>query len=328
MAMDGLQTGSADTSQASATSATPISSEAAPSSTSDSSLRSTADETAAVFRQMTEAGAPGSSPGASPAPSDPNRPARGADGTAEADAPVHGEAPPARIQAAVKNAREQATREAEQAFHQRYGPASELDSGVKLFRALQQDPRGFLAFLQSQLTAQGVPDAPAAPAPPQEPTPDLEFEDGRKAYSADQLRKWQEWHSAQLQTKLDEKFGPMLQEHALTKLQVSAKHEAQQIITKLRAEWPMFSELEEDIKDRMLKDGQLSHYDAYIAALRDKGLPSLREQATADRTGQLQRKAAASTVQPGAARPATPRTDRQKTTRELTAEAFALAARA
>ncbi len=58
-------------------------------------------------------------------------------------------------------------------------------------------------------------------------------------------------------------------------------------------------------------------YDAYIAADREHGEKLLREKWDAERSGQLTRKASASTVQPGAPRPSTPRPDSELTTRDI-----------
>jgi hypothetical protein len=200
----------------------------------------------------------------------------------------------------------------------------EVKTAVSLFGWLQKDPRGFVRMVQSQLgeDAQAQPAAPAAkPVEDPEPEPDIPLQNGQFVYSAEQLRARDQWRERKLMAQFDEKYGPIRDEHELNKLTATRRAEATGLVTQATEQWPRFAQLKPHIR-KIIADhkGPLTPtalYDAYIAADREHGERLLREKWDAERSGQLTRKASASTVQPGAPRPSTPRPDSELTTREI-----------
>jgi hypothetical protein len=194
--------------------------------------------------------------------------------------------------------------------------------GVNLARMLSENPKLFLQIVQSQLGAEAAPAATAPPKPAEdpEPEPDIPLTDGRATFSADQLRAWHQWHERKLQAQMDAKYGPIRDAHEQQTLTVARQREAQSLVS-AAAKWPMFDKLKPHVKAIIAAQSgpltQTSLHDAYITAYRDHGQKMLREEWEAERSGQLTRKASASTVQPGAPRPSTPRPDSELTTREI-----------
>ena len=199
----------------------------------------------------------------------------------------------------------------------------EVRTGVTMLQSLKRGGVGFLDYLRSQIDPQAAPAAspqkPAAVEDP-EPEPDVPLQDGRFVYSAEQLRKRDEWRERKLMAQFDEKYGPIRDEHELNKLKATHTIEAKGLIAQATKEWPRFTQLKPHIAKIIQAAGRMTPtilYDAYIAADREHGEKLLRAQWDAERSGQLTRKAGASTVQPGAPRPSTPRPDSELTTRDI-----------
>jgi len=308
--------------EAPASSPTPAAS--TPAATPPSAPKSVVDETTAVFRAMRDKAAPAAPSPAEPAGTAPAQAAIAPAAAGEAPPPVRGPIPYDRHQAVITNARREAREEAEKELKAKLGWAErfnpqEAEQGTALVRWLQADPEGAISFLQRQRQGQ----QPAAPAAPQMPEPDVVLGDGSKFYSADGAQKLLEWRDQQLEARINGRYGPMLQEAAMAKLQAQATTEATGLLQHYRANFPKFKELEKDIKTLCLQNPSLSLSDAYVYVFRDKGLPAERASWESERAGQLARKAAASSVQPGAAQPGTPRPNSAKSTLEITREVFA-----
>ncbi len=325
--MDPAELPSADPTTTPTTTSEPASPPADSSSPADSPsprrAPSIAGETAAVFKQLREKTPPAGSPPADPTSASPAQAARAPDAAGEAEPPARGPIPFDRHQAVLTRARREAREEAERELRQKFGWAERLnpqeaEQGTALIRWLQADPEGALSFLQRQRQAS----APAAPAAPTMPEPDVVLGDGSKFYSAQGVAKLMEWRDQQVEERINGRFGPLLQKVALSELKTQAQAEATQAVQYYRTTFPMFKDLEKDIKALCLKNPNLPIEHAYAIALREKGLPSQRAAWDAERTGQLARKAAASSVQPGTPRPATPRSDREKTPKEVAREVF------
>jgi hypothetical protein len=255
------------------------------------------------------------------------------DGTPEAPGslPNAGAIPLDRHKAVVTNTRRKTL--AEYGIEETTQP-KDVSTAVSLYGWLQKDPRGFVRMVQSQLGEDARTAPAAAPATPQpvedpEPEPDIPLADGRYVYSAEQFRKAREWHERQLLKQVDERYGPLRDAHEQQTLTVARQREAQSLVS-AAAKWPMFDKLRPHIKALIAAQqgplSQTSLHDAYITAYRDHGQKMLREEWDAERSGQLTRKASASTVQPGAPRPSTPRPDSELTGREIARQEWRRAA--
>jgi hypothetical protein len=285
--------------------------------------KSIADETAAVFRAKRAATAPAESSPAEPTGTAPAQAAIAPAAAGEAPPPVRGPIPYDRHQAVITNARREAREEAEKELRGKLGWAEKLDpkeaeNGANIMRWYAADPEGAIAFLQRQRGDQ----KPATPADPGPPEPDVVLEDGSKFYSAAAQQKYAEYREQKLMAQIDGRYGPMLQKAALAELTARSQSEAMQLRQHYHTNFPMFKELEADIKDLCLKNPSLSISDAYVYVFRDKGLTKQRETWESERAGQLARKAAASSTPPGAAQPATPRPNRDKTTIQVATEVW------
>lgn len=300
----------------------------------DTSLIDIAGETAAAFADYTEdADASGSPPDAPPDPSAQARAARAPDGPSEAGSqprPSNGFVPTADHISAVENARKKGREDALAEAKQKWGWAdglnqADVQTSSRMYAWLQQDPRRFIAFVQNQLGPDGQ-SAAAAPADP-EPEPDIPLTDGRFVYSAERMREWQAWNRRQLTQEFEKTYGPTRDRVQLQTLAANAAQEMSGMVAQARAEWPLFADNEAEIKAAIKKDERpitaTTLHDAYLTVLRTVGLKKAQDRWEAERTGRLQQKAAATTVAPGAPRAVTPRADREKSTREITAEVFA-----
>lgn len=129
-----------------------------------------------------------------------------------------GEAPPNRIEAAVKNARAAATSEVEA----KYAWAKDLDqeavtTSIGLVRSMLSDPQKFLRTLAAQEGFQIVPagekpgavDKPA-PKPFTLPVAALRSEDGKGAFSSDQVAEILKDFAADLEAKFGGQLKPLL----------------------------------------------------------------------------------------------------------------------
>lgn len=306
------------------TAATPSSSSVETSTPTPATAGDTAVATdaASVYRELQAAKSDGTPPDAPPDPSLAQA-ATQPDGTSEAPGslPNNGAIPLDRHKAVVTNTRRKTL--AEYGIEETTQP-KDVSTAVSLYGWLQKDPRGFVRMVQSQLGEDATaPAAQPAPTPVEdvEPEPDVPLADGRFVYSAEQLRARDLWRERKLMAQFDEKYGPIRDEHELNKLTATRRAEAQSLVSQAAEQWPRFAQLKPHIKQIIAAHrGPLTPtalYDAYIAADREHGEKILRAQWDAERSGQLTRKASASTVQPGAPRPSTPRPDSELTTRDI-----------
>jgi hypothetical protein len=275
-------------------------------------------ETEAAWKQAAGADSPSDAPRETPPPA---QPATQADGLAATPAP-DGRLPLARHKAILEETRAKADREIAE-IRQKFAWAEKItpqqaEQGTALITWLQRDPAGALAFLQQQHERAQPPAPKADPMPP----PDVELQDGQRFYSADAAVKLMEWRERQLEAKITGQFAPMLQTVALERLQAQTTAEATQQRAYYHAKFPMFKELEADIKDLCLRDPNLSIEHAYVLAYAEKGRAKERESWEAERAGRLQQKAGAASVIPGRAQPSTPKADRDKSMKEIIAEAW------
>lgn len=257
----------------------------------------TSDDIAAAFSASEPAPT-----GADSSPAPPAESASDAPPTAEpdADGPTPekdaGPLPFERHKAILEKARADAKSAAEQEWKSKLGWAEQFEpdqvrQAVQLAQLLETDPQRAVAMLQAALASQQT-DQPKDEPPP----PDLKAEDGTLVYSAPQMQKLLEWQRRQLQSEIDSQYGPIRERVRHQELAQRAEHEATSMLTRARSEWPLFTDLEADIKQRMIADDRLQLHDAYLAAYREKGLKLQEERWRATYEGTVQRKADASSA--------------------------------
>lgn len=121
--------------------------------------------------------------------------------------------PEHRIQAAVRNAREQTTREVESRYAAFKGMDPEqAQTGLQLLQEIQSDPRAFLEELSRRL---GVAPTQAAPAVEEDdeefPKPDLVSKDGQyRTYSDSSLQKMLDIHGRRVAAALRKEMAPIV----------------------------------------------------------------------------------------------------------------------
>ena len=319
-----------------ASSAAPAGAAVSSSPSADTGSLDTAAITAQVFSEAkgdTQAAPPSADPSATP----PTPVAATSDDEADAEYQTllaSGSMPVDRHKAVLTNARNKTRAEVEREYRERYGWADQIDRAraehaLGLMQALDRNPEQTLRTIAGAMGINFAP--PAAPKEPEgPPPPDVRLDDGSEFYSAAQLAKLNAWKDAQLEQRfaaLSKRFEPWVQKQVHAEMRQQADAEAGSLLTTCRNEWPQFSALEGDIKQRMMADPQLSLDRAYIQAFASKGLPALQAQHETDRASQLSRKAAASAAPPSAPRAVTPLRDRERTTEDLTREVFAAARR-
>ena len=197
-------------------------------------------------------------------------------------------------------------------------------NAVALAQLVEKDPRRALKIIQSAVgeEATAAPSPPAEkPADDPEPQPDIELTDGRGVYSAQQLREWHQWN------RREQKREEQRDQAELKRLVAGQTVEARNLVADATKNWPHFAEHKKEIRELLAQvpEDQFTAdvvYKAYISVLRDKALPGQRQKWEAERTGQLTRKAAASTVQPGAPRPSTPRPDSELSSRDIVKQEY------
>jgi hypothetical protein len=253
-----------------------------------------------------------------------------------AEATTRGPIPFDRHKAVITNTRNEASAEARKKTLEEYGIAegvtpAVVTHGVNLARMLTENPKLFLQIVQSQLGVEAAPAAPAAPKPAEdpEPEPDIPLQDGRFVYSAEQLRARDQWRERQLLKQVDERYGPLKDAHEQQTLTTRRRTEAGNMVATAER-WPLFNELRPHIRDLIkAQPGTLtptSLHDAYITAYQTHGVRLQRESWERERNGQrvdeLNRKAGAATVRPGAPQPLTPRATKDKSFEEVAREIY------
>lgn len=211
------------------------------------------------------------------------------------DAPT-GPIPLDRHREILDNARRKAREDAEQEYRQKFGWAEQyqpesVSQMKQVWDWMQANPQQFIETFQKL-----VP--PQAPAPEGPPGPDWRLEDGTLFYSAPQMQKLLEYQARQLRDQLDQEYGPIKQRVVEQEIGERAKREAGTLVGQARQHWPMFGDLEPDIKQAMAADHAISLHDAYIRVLRERGLKMQEDRIRSEYGAQLQRKADASTTPP------------------------------
>lgn len=238
------------------------------------------------------------------------------------DAPV-GPIPLNRHREIIENTRRKAREEAENELKQRYAWAEryqpdQVQQMHQVWDWMQRDPQQFLQTFQSMLPPQA---AAGAQAPAGPPPADYQLADGTSFYSSNQMQAWWEYQAQQLLQKIQQEYGPIRQRVIENETKDKARTEAATIIANARQSWPLFAELEPDMKVILGQSDKVTLHEAYIQAMRERGLKMQEEKIRSEYGAQLQRKADASTPAPRTA-PTTPVNRATLDTRELVAMEF------
>jgi hypothetical protein len=312
------------------TAATPSSSSAeTPSVTSTESTGDMVSAAAEIYQRLAAEESP------SPAPSEPTPPAQAATAPAPtpetpAEATTRGPIPFDRHKAVITNTRNEASAEARKKTLEEFGIAEGVTPkvvahGVNLARMLSENPKLFLQIVQSQLGMEAAPAAPAPkPAEDPEPEPDVPLTDGRFVYSADQQKAWMQWRTRQERAEAEREAKD--RETITANRKVEAHHAVAEAQT-----WPLFNELRPKVRElleRVPKERwtNAALYQAYLQVYKTDGMRLQRESWERERNGQrvdeLNRKAGAATVRPGAPQPLTPRATKDKSFEEVAREIY------
>lgn len=204
-------------------------------------------------------------------------------------APAIAEAPEARIQAAVKNAR------AEFAWTKGLNP-QEVTEAVQFLRDLRADPKAFVSRVTGEMKASGLVEEPEEALP----EPDLQTEDGKtKAYSATAVTKLVTLAVAKAIKEVRGEIKPVLDQRASEAITTKARGVALSAIEEGRS-WLHFKEHESDIADVMaamdpaLKRELGPHrvmQRAYNQVLQEKVLPAQQAAAEAKVRESFEKKA-------------------------------------
>lgn len=284
--------------------------------TSAASALASAASSAATAESSPASGAPdtgtGSAPSGSTPPATGGVPATGQPSASAAE--TRGPVPYDRHEAAVRNAREQARKEVAQQFAWANGLDPErVQRSLALAQRLDQDPRSFAQQLVQEL---GKGDEPEEALP----EPDLRADDGRTAYSAQQMTKWWGVKEKQLVNRLMGELKPIIEDHK----RQQAQRQTEGIVAEGRKTikgalehartLPHFKENEEAISKKMdaINPEVLNRvgivaamYMAYNAVLSETVLPNI--ESTVEKrlreTQQKQAHAAAGSVRPSTSQP-------------------------
>lgn len=248
--------------------------------------------------------------------------------TVEPVADGKGPIPFERHQAAIQNARQKAGAE----FYQQY------EHAVRLQEAFQADMPGTLTQLIQEAVdhpqyGQTVLSAVARLLGGRrqrlqediEPEADLQTPDGALVYSAEQLKRWQQWNAKQQQAQFDERFKPLnqLQEQ----IETAKKHQQLMKLVDERAKetaelWqgmPFFNDHKAEIMERQeaiyeeakangsRMDAARALALAYKEVATAKGVPALQAKQQAQLIQTAVAKSRGSTSDPASSAPAQPR---------------------
>lgn len=238
---------------------------------------------------------------------------------ATSDETPSGESPPGalpfeRHKAILENARKEAESRGQQALLERMGiSAQNAEQAGRLYQWLETNPQGFVQWLNSQVQPPQEEAAPAALEPA------LRSADGVAAWSAEQVQALLEQERASVLQQVETMLGPMkqhLQRVQQREFESRLTDGAKRQLAQARESWPMFTELEGDVKQRMAANAALSFEQAYIASFREVGLPKQEQTWKARQAEVMATKADAATDKPGTA-PASPRDYRTMTAAEI-----------
>ena len=256
--------------------------------------------------------------------------------------PIPFEAHQRALDNARTKAREDARPEIEAEVKQRYQWADAIEEPDReeltaLYRGLKTDLIGTLtnlidnasqhpthaAALRSQaarlLSAARRVQGDSAPADDAEPEPDIPLEDGRAVYSAEQMRKRDEWRERRLIASFDQKLQPFQQdrEKAAESQRVNAAYQQAGTVLKQWEAKPHFTEHKADILALMTANPALTLEGAYAEVLITKVLPTASQTTRAAVLADIHHKASAGSLNPQQTNTAQPRKPNGRFTADL-----------
>lgn len=130
------------------------------------------------------------------------------------------------------------------------------------------------------------------------PEPDLVFEDGRKAFSAEAQAKRDQWLLKQWESKIDEKISPLAQKSQATEkyvadqvyetIKAKADVDAKTEIDSIRQQYPQFEEHKKDVAALMEANPRYTLKQAWAEVFVEKVGPKLAGQTAAAVTRKVQ----------------------------------------
>lgn len=181
-----------------------------------------------------------------------------------------------------------------------YEKPEEVSQAVALRQWVSSDPKGFFAYLRSQMEAHGHLPKDAAPPTqtPQPPQPDyVDPQSGLKVYSADRAQELVRYHIDQLKNEVDGRVKPVEQFLGVAQTRMRAQHEARGIIANAETNWPHFKDHKQAIFDAMGKNKALSLSEAYISVV----VPAIGNKERQGLLNELDQKPGATTASPASA---------------------------
>lgn len=142
------------------------------------------------------------------------------------------------------------------------------------------------------------PQQPQRDANP-EPEPDLVAESGQPVYSAQQLRKWQEWNNAKTKAEFQSMVSPLLQKEQQSQMHAQAMDFAKRTVEELK-DLEGFEELKPEIAKHLKADRRLSPLGAYKRAYAESYKPKMAQASRDSLLAEMNQKAHANTANPTA----------------------------
>lgn len=181
-----------------------------------------------------------------------------------------------------------------------YDNPEQVSQAVALRQWVQSDPKGFFAYLRSQMEAHGhleqTPREP--PKVPQAPQADyVDPQTGLKVFSADRAHELVRFYVDQLKGEIDGRVKPVEQFLGTAATRMRAQHEARGIIANAETNWPHFKDHKQAIFDAMGKNKALSLSEAYISVV----VPAIGNKERQGLLNELDQKPGATTASPASA---------------------------
>lgn len=136
-----------------------------------------------------------------------------------------------------------------------------------------------------------TPSRQEPPADESMPEPDLQFEDGRRAYSAEQMQKRDQFLLKQWESKIDEKIAPIAKngenanryvaDQVMSTIKAKADVDAKSEIDSLSQRYPQFNEHKKAIADAMEQNPSYTLKQAWAEVFIEKVGPQLAGQQAA-----------------------------------------------
>ena len=206
-----------------------------------------------------------------------------------------------RHESTLQTAREQHQAEIRQLREQTDAQLLDARQQAQLLQLAESDPDRFLDALAqanpryAQRIAgrggdghgNGNGHAPA-PAGGGMPGPDAQLPDGSVGYSPEGLKALLDWHAGQVQSQMESRYAPVLQEHEARAAYQAAEGRVREKVTGA-LQWPGFAEAQADIAAALRADRTLDLHGAYMRVVIPK-LQANRDTMRAELLAEIQGK--------------------------------------